>query len=283
MFGSMTRADDVPLIKADAWTFTLPSGQAFRWSSADVPFTLGPRTFVLGPGLVRDQVKWRVGISTDTLRVRITDNTALVINGQPLAAFIAQRGFDSASVTLERVFWRASDSGPVGALTWFVGEVDDGEGDRYEASITIASFTKRLEVAVPNGVYQASCLNRVFDGRCGLSSAAWVVNGVASSGSNSYRNSFNHSLPGGSYPSGWGSLGLVTMTSGFNAGVSRTVKLQDAVSIQVVQPWPAPVAAGDTFTLRAGCDRAMATCDSKFNNLNRFRGTPLVPVPETLL
>lgn len=283
MFGSMTRADDVPLIKADAWTFTLPSGQVFRWSSADVPFSLGPRAFVLGPGLVRDQIKWRVGISTDTLRVRVTDNTGLTVNGQPLAAFIAQRGFDSATVTLERAFWRASDSGPVGALTWFVGEVDDGEGDRFEASITIASFTKRLEVAVPNGVYQASCLNRLFDGRCGLSSAAWLANGQATSASNSYRNSFNHSLNGTTYPAGWGSLGLVTMTSGLNAGVSRTVKLQDLLTIQVVRPWPAPIASGDTFVLRAGCDRAMSTCSSKFGNLNRFRGTPLVPVPETLL
>lgn len=283
LFESMTVSDDAPMVLADAWTFELPNGTTYRWSSLDAPIQLGSRTFELGPGITRNSIKWRAGITTDTLSVTITDNVGTVIGGKPLMSFIAARGFDNAAVTLERVFYRSGDMTPTGSLIWFAGDVDDGEVDRNAATLTIASFTRRLEVAVPNGVYQTQCLNRVFDGRCGLSAAAWTASGAATGTSNTAQNSFPHNLNATTYPAGWGTLGLITMTSGANAGVQRTCKLQNTSVLQSLQPWPAPVAAGDTFTLRAGCDRLRGTCKTKFANLNRFRGTPLVPVPETVL
>lgn len=283
LFDSMTVSDDVPLVLADAWTFELPNGTTYRWSGLDAPITLGTRTFEVGPGIKRNSIKWRVGITTDTLSATITDNVGTLINGTPLMAFIAARGFDNAAVTLERVFYRSGETTPTGALIWFVGDVDDGEIDRYQATLTIASFTRRLEVSVPNGVYQTLCLNRVFDPRCGLNAASWTASGAATGATNTAQNSFPHNLNSTTYPAGWGTLGLITMTSGANAGVQRTCKLHSTSALQSLQPWPAPVAPGDTFTLRAGCDRLRGTCQSKFANLNRFRGTPFVPVPETVL
>lgn len=283
LLNGYTSSSDLPIVLADAWTFELPNGTIYRWSSLDVPIVMGSRVFSLGPGLVRNSISWRSGISTDTLSVTITDNVGTVIGGKPLTSFIAARGFDNAAVSLERVFYAPGGMTPTGALLWFVGDVDDGELDRNSAVLTIASFTRRLEVAVPNGVFQTQCLNRVFDARCGLSSGPWTATGAATGASNSAQNSFPHNLNSTTYPAGWGTLGLITMTSGANAGVKRTCKLQDTSVLQALQPWPSPIAAGDTFTLRAGCDRLRGTCQSKFNNLNRFRGTPLVPVPEMVL
>lgn len=270
-----------PLIKADVWTITLASGLVLRWSGSDVPLQLGTRFFELGPGLKRSRIKWRVGISSDMLTVQVTDIANTVLGSQPLAAFIRARGFNGARVQLERVFWRPSDAGPVGALLWFLGDVEDADGDRHEATLQVASFTKRLEVATPRDVYQTQCANNVFDEYCGLSAAAYTVAGTVTQASTGYRTTFGHALV---QPAGWGSLGLITMTSGANQGLSRTCKEHTPSHLVALQFWPFPVAVGDTFTLRAGCDRLKATCFSaKFNNGARFRAQPFIPVPETVL
>lgn len=270
-----------PLLKADLWTVTLTNGTVLRWSGADTALQVGPNYFALGPGIRRSRIKWRIGISSDMLTVQLTDIAGTVIAGKPLQAFILARGFNGARVLLERAFWRPSDAGPVGTLLWFLGEVDDGEGDRHESTLQVASFTKRLEVAVPRDVYQTQCANQVFDARCGLSAAAFTVAGTVTVASSSYRTTFGHAL---AQPAGWGSLGVVAMTSGANAGLARTCKLHSAGEIVALQPWPADVAVGDTFTLRAGCDRLKATCtSSKFSNGARFRGQPFIPAPETVL
>lgn len=272
-----------PLIKADCWTITLLDGTVLRWSGADTPLTFDGNTFVLGPGITRGQVKWRVGVSTDTLDMHLTNIVDTEINGVPLPAFIRARGLDGAEVKLERLFM-GLDAVPVGALLWFVGDVDDVEGDRHEAVVSVASFTKRLEVSVPRDAYQTQCSNQVYDKRCLVSRASFTVAGTATSDSDSYRSSFSTSALG--KPTGWGDLGLITMTSGANNGVSRTCKLHSAspAKVTALQPWPFVVETGDTFNLEAGCDRMKATCESKFSNVIHFRvGTPFIPVAETVL
>ena len=269
-----------PLIKADLWTITLGDGTELLWSGADAPLQVGPRYFALGPGVKRTQIRWRVGISTDTLTMTLTDVASTLIAGKPLQAFIRSRGFRNARVKLERAFWRSSDAGPVGCLPWFFGDVDDAEGDRSEGVITVSSFTKRLEVAVPRDVYQTQCLNQLFDARCGLVASTYTVAGSVTAGTTGFRTTFGHSLV---QPAEWGSLGIVTMTSGANAGQSRTCRQQTTTQIVALQPWGSPIVAGDTFTLRAGCDRLLATCTTKFNNRLRFRGQPFIPAPETVL
>jgi uncharacterized phage protein (TIGR02218 family) len=268
-----------PLTKADAWTITLRSGQVLRWSGADVALALGARTFTLGPGIRRSRCRWTVGVAVDTLTVQLADNAATLINGQPLAAFLRARGFDGAQVQLERVFWGTS-GGPVGSLLWFLGFVDDCEGDRWEATMRCSSYTKLLDVQVPRGVYQSQCANTLFDSACGLAQSGYVVSSSAAGATNTFRNEFAHSLP---QAAGYFSLGRVTMTSGANAGVSRTIKQHTAGVLRVLQPWPFAVASGDTFDAIPGCDKALSTCEAKFSNRTRFRGQPFVPAAETVL
>jgi uncharacterized phage protein (TIGR02218 family) len=40
---------------------------------------------------------------------------------------------------------------------------------------------------------------------------------------------------------------------------------------------PAPLAAGDVFTVTAGCDKRFATCSGRFANALNFRGFPHLP------
>ena len=43
------------------------------------------------------------------------------------------------------------------------------------------------------------------------------------------------------------------------------------------------IAAGDAFTLRAGCDKQFATCRAKFANAVNFRGFPHMPGDDFVL
>lgn len=272
-----------PLNKADLYTLTLASGTVYRWSGSDLVLTGGGNTWGLGPGLARTGVKFYVGVQVDTMTVTITDNVATTINDQPLVAFIRAGGLTGARLQVDKAFWGAADTAPVGALLWFPGRVADIVCDRYSAAVTVKSDLELLDVMVPRDVYQAGCLNTLYDAACGKARAAYVVTSTAGSATDTRRITFAHSL---GQAAGYFELGVITFTSGPNTGISRSVKTHTTGSpgqLTVLQPWPFSVTSGDAFSIYPGCDKTRATCISKFSNLPRFRGMPFIPVPETVI
>ncbi len=45
----------------------------------------------------------------------------------------------------------------------------------------------------------------------------------------------------------------------------------------MADPVAAPVAAGDSFVIVAGCDKRLATCRDRFGNTVNFQGFPHMP------
>lgn len=268
-----------PLERADCYTVTLPSGQVLRWSGSDVAVTFGGNTFTRGPGITRNRLRWVVGVEVSTLDLTITDILGTQIAGQGLMAFIRARGLYGARVVLERAFWAFGDAGPRGALVWFAGAVADCKLDRYGAQLTVTSDIERLNVMVPRDVYQPGCLNSLYDGLCQVSRTVFTFTGAATSATSAGRTTFSHAL---AQAAGYFDLGVVTMTSGANAGQSRTVKQHTGGQLVALQPWGFAVASGDTFSIVAGCDKTQATCTDKFSNLARFRGMPYIPQADTV-
>ena len=269
-----------PLLKAEIYRVKLRSGAVYRWSSGDTALQVAGELYALGPGITRTRIRWAVGIQTDTMTLTLTDIAGELYNGQTLAAFVRAGGFDGAELRVDKVFWGVDSAGPVGALHWFTGFVDDADGSRHQAELKVSSFTKLLDVLVPGPIYGTQCANTVFDPVCGLAASAFTVNSTAASATNTFRNTFSHGL---AQPAGWFSLGRITMTGGANAGITRTCKQHTATQLIALQPWPFAVAPGDTFAIVAGCDNLPGTCATKFNNRLRYRGQPLIPVPETTL
>lgn len=70
--------------------------------------------------------------------------------------------------------------------------------------------------------------------------------------------------------------GLVTFTSGANAGLSFEVEAYDAGEVSLMFPTPYPIASSDAFDWREDCDKTFATCKVKGQHLN-FRGEPYRP------
>lgn len=84
----------------------------------------------------------------------------------------------------------------------------------------------------------------------------------------------NASYTGNQPPDGFFTNGKITSTSGANNGISREVSysLDTAVAqtrIYLKRPFPFTVAAADTFTITAGCNRTLEDCKKYGNVINR--------------
>lgn len=77
--------------------------------------------------------------------------------------------------------------------------------------------------------------------------------------------------------------GEVRWLTGANAGLRREIKEFVNKQIILVLPMPYAIQAGDTFKAVAGCDKIFATCKTKFNNVNNFRGEPHVPGTDAIM
>jgi uncharacterized phage protein (TIGR02218 family) len=132
-----------------------------------------------------------------------------------------------------------------------------------------------LNVNMGPDVFQAGCLNTLYDGACQAVKATYTHTGsVSGSGGTTLSCATNLTAADGYYTQGY-----VTFTSGANAGLSRAVStyVNASGALTFAYPLPFAPAGGDTFSAFAGCDKTMATCTARFSNLLHFRGQPFTP------
>lgn len=277
---------------ADLYTFTLIGGGVLRYTSYDVDVSFGGNTWTAGgttgPFLDRTDNKakchWKIGVEVDQLIFDLLPGAALV-NGQPFLSAVRQGVFDGAELELDRAFFPPPAAGAApsiagtGTIILFVGRVAEVDCGRGVATFNINSHLELLNQNLPLNLYQAPCLNTLFDASCALSRAAFAVSGTVAAGSTAFV--VNATL---AQASGYFDLGSIVFTSGANDGVSRSVKSYSAGSpgmLVLLSPLPNAPAPGDTFQAFPGCDKTQATCTNKFSNLVNFRGFPYIPTPAT--
>ena len=273
-------ANNTQLAMVDLFTFTTPGGLTLRYTGADQSITINGITWSAGPLIQRSRTKLSVGIEVDTLDITLNADTSVTVSGTPIMQFLAKGGFDGARLMLERAFAAAPGSAIVGLLPLFSGRVSSIGGlTRLEARLTITSDAELLDVKLPRNIYQAACLNTLYDSSCGLARASFTSTATCND-SAATRSQFT--VAGLAQAAGFFDLGVVTFTSGANNGISRTVRTYTTGLVKTIAPFPAAPANGDTFTVSAGCDKLQSSCSAKFSNIARFRGTPYIPTPESV-
>jgi uncharacterized phage protein (TIGR02218 family) len=84
-----------------------------------------------------------------------------------------------------------------------------------------------------------------------------------------------------SFDGGWFALGSIEWTAGARAGrkahVAGHVLRQGGVELALQPGEAAAPQPGNTFLIRAGCDKTFATCKMKFDNALNFQGFPHLP------
>jgi len=156
-----------------------------------------------------------------------------------------------------------------------------GEVRRSGAAFTAEVRGLAHYLQQPRGrLFQAGCDADLGDARCAVDLDDPAFRGTGTVLTASSLRQFTASGLS-AFASGWFTRGLVTFTSGANAGRSQEVKRHTLAgteaTIELWQPMALAIAPGDAFTITAGCDKQFATCQAKFANAINFRGFPHMP------
>ncbi len=155
-----------------------------------------------------------------------------------------------------------------------IGEITRSESD-FRAELR--SMTHRLG-QTRGRIYSRRCGADFGDTRCGKNAADFTATGTVAAAADMSRANVGGLA---AFASGHFRYGILTFTSGVNDGVSADieshVQADGAVTLVFWLPLPARPAAGDTFSIIAGCDKSFDTCRSKFANVANFRGFPHMP------
>jgi uncharacterized phage protein (TIGR02218 family) len=280
-FNSLRPTSDAPLYSADLFTITLLSGTILTYCDVDQPVFWNGSTFLANSLLVSGlRYKSTCGLNVDKQQIVIAARSTDTLGGIPFLQALAQGALDGATIQREKAFfssWAVGNSGtlaPIGTVILFKGRVAQiDEIGRTTAKITVASDLVLLDLDMPRNLFAPHCQHVLFDTGCGLASGTYSASGTVGAGSTV--TTIEWSGATSAY-----AQGVITFTSGVNAGASATIKSAGSGWLQVAYPLPNTPGVGDAFTAAQGCDHTQATCQSKFANLARFRGFPYVPPPQ---
>lgn len=256
-------------------TLTLRDGTAIRWAMSDVDITYGAFTWVRGLLIERDAVQSTVGLEVGSMSMALHADAGVTVSGVPLLQAAWRGVLDGAEVKIEKGMTDAPGNPIAGTVHLWEGRVSDVGVNSTTVELSLKGFTEVLDTPVPVDVYQATCVNALYDSACGISKPANALNLTVQAGSTA--SVLKCAVTG----AGVYDLGDLVFTGGANANVRRSVKVHTAGELQLSFPLLTAPNVGDTFTVYKGCDKRQGTCTAKFSNLARFKAFPFVPAPET--
>jgi uncharacterized phage protein (TIGR02218 family) len=251
------------------WRVTRRDGVRLGFTDHDRDLVFDGTTFAAASGFTATEIKDAVGLAVDNLEVESALSSDS-LNEDDLAAGL----FDDAAIEIWRVNWQDAAQ-RVLMRSGSLGEVRRS-GAAFAAEVRgLAHYLQQ-----PKGrLLQYGCDADLGDARCtvDLGDPAFTGSGTVLSAP-SLRLFTASGLE--SFATDWFTRGLLTFTSGANAGRAQEVRRHSAgatAALELWQPMAKPIAPGDTFTVTAGCDKQFATCTAKFANAVNFRGFPHMP------
>ncbi len=252
------------------WRLTRRDGTVSGFTDHDRPLTIEGTPFEPRSGFSASEARDTLGMAVDTVDVEGALSSADIAEDD-----IAAGLYDGASVETLLVNWRAPDQhARIRAAT--IGRMTMSDG-RFVAELE--SPMHRLDR--PAGrILRRDCDAELGDGRCGFDLGQ---PGFSASGAVVATEAPLVLLVDGlaGYEAGWFAGGVLTWTSGADAGRAARVAEHrpggGTVRLILRDPGRTPPVAGDTFTVAAGCDKRFATCREKFLNTENFRGFPHLP------
>lgn len=252
------------------WRLTRADGVKLGFTDHDRDVVFDGTTFEAAAGFTASEIRDSVGLSVDNLEVT-SALTSERLGETDLVAGL----YDDARVEIFRVNWAAPDE-RVLMRSGSLGEVRRASGGFAAEVRGLAHYLQQ-----PKGrLYQFTCDADLGDARCtvdlnlaayhgaGAIAAVLSARRIAASGLDTFDGD-------------WFTRGLVTFTSGAASGQAVEVRLHTnaggTVTLELWSGVRGPLEVGQTFVVRAGCDKHIETCRAKFANVVNFRGFPHMP------
>ena len=268
--------DDGTTTLSWCWRISRLDGVTLGFTDHDAVLTFDGTDFEPESGFAASEVR-----SGSDLSVDAQDAEGVLTSDRITETDIIDGRWDAAQVELWRVNWAETGQRVLMRLG-VVGQIRRG---RMAFVAEVRSLAHVLGQTVGR-TFQASCDAALGDTRCGidLENAAYKGNGVVT---DLLRDRAFMATGLAGFAAGWFASGTLAWTSGANDGRITEVLLHDlADSIVTLTLLEAPVRAiaeGASFIARAGCDKRMATCGTKFANVANFRGFPNIPGQDAVL
>lgn len=268
-------ATNKQFLMTDLYEITLVGGYVMRLTSYDRALNVNGQLYA-SMDVRRGRIRSSIGLEVDTLDLEFypTASASVTINGVPFLSAVVRGALDSASIVVSKLFMPNPGDTSLGAVQRFVGRISDISGDRAGVKAMAKSEVELLNAPFPPELFQASCLNTLYDAACGVNKAGYAVTGTVVSSAVEYVAIATATVL---------TLGVIKFTSGVNAGTIRAVRAHAGGQVYFAIPLVVPCVSGDAFIAWPGCDKLLTTCSNKFSNQDNYRGFPFIPVPETLL
>lgn len=255
---------------ATCWKITRTDGEIFRFTDHDADITIGSEIYASKSGITPTAVSSQLGLSVDNLELDGLLSDASLQEDEVLSG-----RFDHAAVAIFMVNYQSPNDGTLPIKIGWLGEVKL-QGGMFVAEIR--GLAASLQQTIGQ-VYTATCRAMLGDTRCGVDLGPYTVTGTVSAVSTTY--AFTDSAR--TEDNDYFAYGVITFTSGVNAGLSMEVREFTGKAFILFLPMPYAIGVGDSYTAIAGCDKAFATCAGRFGNAINFRGEPHVPGTDKIL
>ncbi|MBT8418260.1 MAG: DUF2163 domain-containing protein [Silicimonas sp.] len=259
-----------------AWAVTRRDGLVLGFTDHDRDLSFDGVDFRASTGLTARALEQSTGLAVDN-----AEAVGALSDAAIREADIAAGLYDNAEVRSWLVNWADVDARKL-TFRGSIGEIErQGPGFRAE----LRGLAEALNQ--PNAkVYQTPCAAVLGDARCGVDTALPGVSLEAGIVAIAGGDTLTFAAAP-AFPLGWFARGRATVLTGASAGAVGLVKRDRDVSGQrVIDLWEvlgAGLGEGDLVRLEPGCDKRLATCRDKFDNLLNFRGFPDIPGEDWLV
>jgi uncharacterized phage protein (TIGR02218 family) len=260
---------------ASCWRVTCKDGAEFFFTDHDRDLVVDGQVYQASTGYSRTAIANDASLSVDNLDVDGVFD-AETITEEALRAGL----FDHAEVRVFLVNWADLSMGALKMRRGWFGEVMLNENGKFRTELR--GMAQALQQQIGE-IYSPECRADLGDARCKVDLAAWTRIGTVTAVID--RAVFIASVAGAATADGWFNGGLLTWTTGANAGRAIEVKSWIATTgqIELFLAVGYAIQIGDAFTVYPGCDKRLDTCIGRFNNVINFRGEPYVPGVDAMM
>lgn len=260
---------------ATCWKMTRRDSTVFCFTDHDQDITFESNVYSASSGFTPSSIHNSGTLSVDNLDVEGMLSSSSIRETDIMAGL-----YDFAEIDIFQVNYADLSQGSMKLKRGWLGEVSFF---KQQFIAEVRGLTQRLSQTMGE-LYSSSCRASLGDSRCKINLALHTVTGsvTVSSGTSQFTDTSRTEA------SGTFSFGTITFTSGANNGISMEVKEYilkpvGGGQLALALPMVNPILAGDTYSLTKGCDKTLATCYARFNNVVNFRGEPLVPGLDRML
>jgi uncharacterized phage protein (TIGR02218 family) len=266
---------------AQTWVITRSDGQVFRFTTLDVDLTWRGYTYLTCGGLSPTASEDTVGLAeTGSVEVNAIINSSHIKDEELLAGW-----FEGATVEAWNVPWESgSTDAPFRVFYGEIGKIEKGSVGFKADIVSQAAIAQQRNML---DVYSPSCRHQLGDSLCTVNTGALSVSGTVTSVTVPTTPGLSRKRvvidSGRSEDNDYFAFGVLTWTTGENAGQSHQVESFSGSTITLWDACAYRIEVGDQYTLIPGCDKKGDTCKNKFSNYVNFGGFPTIPGKDELL